>query len=177
MKQLIPIIALLTLLLSSCGTQRQVEPHRYQTLRQKASATLQIDEHKYTMNCNIQLWRNELVILSLQPVLGIEMFRIEASQDSIVVVDKMNRRYTTLAYDWAEAYIHPTPSLKMIQDYVTAPISSKKKSNSTFNLKMKNHRISIDCIFTQREYNALTAPRRLALEKYKRVSLHEILPL
>lgn len=177
MKRLIPIITLLGLLLCSCATQRQAEPRRYNTLSQKAHATLQFDEHTYTMNCNVQMWRNELIVLSLQPVLGIEMFRLEATNDSVCVIDKMNRRYTTLAYDWAGKEIHPTPSLKLIQDYVSAPLSPKKKSNNQIHLEVGSHTISIQCTFSQREYNQLTTPRRLELKKYKRVSLREILPL
>lgn len=177
MKHIIPIIALICLLLSSCGTQQQITPKRYQTLSQKANATLRFDEHQYTMNCTVQMWRDELVILSLQPILGIEMFRIEASMDSVLIVDKMNRRYTTLAYDWAKKNIHPTPSFKLIQDYVSASIPKIKKARNEIDFSVGQHKISIQCAFSHREYNQLTTPRRLVLKKYKRVSLREILPL
>ena len=177
MKRFIPIITLFCLLLCSCGTQRQAEPRRYNTLSQKAHATLQFDQHKYTMNCAVQMWRNELVVLSLQPALGIEMFRLEATTDSVCVIDKMNRRYTTLAYDWIGKKVHPTPSLKLIQDYVSAPLSRQKKNQNHLHLEVGGHIISVQCTFSQREYNKLTSPRRLELKKYKRVSLRDILPL
>ena len=177
MKRLIPIIALLGLLLCSCGTQRQAEPRRYNTLSQKAQATLQFDEHQYTMSCQMQMWRNELVVLSLQPVLGIEMFRLEATTDSVCVIDKMNRRYTTLAYNWVAKEIQPTPSFKLIQDYVGAPTSKQNKNKNLLNLQVGEHKISVLCSFSQREYNKLSSPKRLDLKKYKRVSLREIIPL
>jgi hypothetical protein len=176
MKRLVPILVLCSLL-SSCAVKRQAEPRRYQTLTQKANATLQFDQREYSMSCSIQIWRNELIILSLQPVLGIEMFRLEASQDSVVVIDKMNRRYTTLAYDWASKAVQPTPSYKMIQDFVTAPLLSHAKASSQRSFEIGGHKIGIKCAFWQREYNTLEAPKRQDLKKYKQVSLREILPL
>ncbi len=118
-----------------------------------------------------------MVMLSLQPILGIEMFRIEALQDSIWIIDKMNRRYTTLAYEWASQTIHPAPSYKMIQEFVTSPqISQEKATNQRF-FEIGGHKIGIKCAFWQREYNTLATLKRLDLKKYKRVSLREIIPL
>ena len=176
MKRLIPILVLCGLL-SSCAIKRQADPRRYQNMTQKANATLQYDQREYSMSCSIQIWRNEMVMLSLQPILGIEMFRIEALQDSIWIIDKMNRRYTTLAYEWASQTIHPAPSYKMIQEFVTSPqISQEKATNQRF-FEIGGHKIGIKCAFWQREYNTLAAPKRQDLKKYKRVSLREILPL
>ena len=177
MKYLIPIIALCGLLLCSCATQRQAEPKHYQTLSQKATTTLRFDQREYSINCSVQIWRNELIVLSLQPILGIEMFRVEATKDSLLVVDKMNRRYTTLAYQWASKEIRPMPSFKMIQDFVTAPISPKINISSERSFAVGGHEIGIKSTFSHREYNTLTAPKRMDLKKYKRVSLRDILPL
>lgn len=176
MKRLIPILVLCGLL-SSCAIKRQADPRRYQNMTQKANATLQFDQREYSMSCSIQIWRNEMVMLSLQPILGIEMFRIEALQDSIWIIDKMNRRYTTLAYEWASQTIHPAPSYKMIQEFVTSPqISQEKATNQRF-FEIGGHKIGIKCAFWQREYNTLATLKRLDLKKYKRVSLREIIPL
>ena len=176
MKHLIPILVLCGLL-SSCAIKRQADPRRYQNMTQKANATLQYDQREYSMSCSIQIWRNEMVMLSLQPILGIEMFRIEALQDSIWIIDKMNRRYTTLAYDWASKAVQPTPSYKMIQDFVTPPALSNVKASSQRTFEIGGHKIGIKCAFWQREYNTLATLKRLDLKKYKRVSLREILPL
>ena len=176
MKRLIPILVLCGLL-SSCATKRQAEPRRYQTLSQKANVTLQFDQREYSMNCSVQMWRNELIVLSLQPVLRIEMFRLEATPDSMVVIDKMNRRYTTMAYDWGGKQLQPTPSFKMIQNFITPPALPKIKASSGKSFEVGNHRISIGCTFWQRDYNTLTEPKRIDLKKYKRVSLRDILPL
>ena len=37
--------------------------------------------------------------ISIQPFAGLEMFRMEADQQAVTVIDKINRRYTQLTYD------------------------------------------------------------------------------
>ena len=37
--------------------------------------------------------------ISVQPFAGLEMFRMEADQQTVTVIDKINRRYTQLTYD------------------------------------------------------------------------------
>lgn len=177
MKRLIPAILLCLLLLCSCAIKRQATPRRYSTLSQKALTTLRFDQQEYSMNCAVQIWHNELIVLSLQPMLGIELFRMEASKDSVLLIDKMNRRYTTLSYDWADKDIRPAPSYKMIQDFLTTPDTKQEKATSEQTFRVGSHTIGLKCKFSQREYNTLTAPKQMNLKKYKRVSLRDILPL
>ncbi len=176
-KYLIAILAICSLLLASCNTQRSAQPKRYQTLKEKAQVSLQLDEHEYSMSATVQVWRNNLVIVSLQPMFGIEMLRMEATQDSVVIVDKMNRRYTILQYDMFDKDIKPAPSYRMIQDFVTASKKPKAKTKAQIPFTLGKHKIMIQCSFSQREYNALAAPKRMDLKRYKQVGLREILPL
>lgn len=178
MKHVLPILLLLSVIISSCSTSRSLESHHYQTLYQKANINLQLDEQQYTMGCTVQLWRNELIIISLQPVLGIEMIRIEANKDSISIFDKMNRQYTTIAFrDIPKREIQPVPSFKILQDFVTSPNSTTVETKNKQSFRFGKHQISISSSFNQREYNTLKAPRRLDTRKYKRITLRDILPL
>ncbi len=176
-KRLTIWIALLCIVaLSSCRVQKDVPAH-YHTLNQRASATLVLDEHRYSMSCTMQVWRNELVVISLQPMLGIEMARIEATRDSVWVFDKMNRRYAVLGYHDAACKIQPLPSYKMIQDFVTEPVTPKKSAKVSRTFTAGEHRLQVDCTFSSREFDTLKKPNRQDTRKYKRVSLHTILPI
>lgn len=177
MKYFLPIIVICSVLLASCTTQRNAEPKRYHTLQEKATTTLQLDNRLYTMNASVQVWPGELIILSLQPMLGIEMMRAEATKDSVLLIDKMNRRYTVIHYNTFSKIVSPTPSFKMIQDYVTAPQNNKKKNKNELSFQIGTHTINIKCAFTQREYNTLKTPKRQDLKKYKQTTLREILPI
>ena len=178
MKPILPILFLLAIFFSSCSTARRVEPRRYQTLNQKATAVIQIDNNQYTIGCNIQLWRNEFILISVQPMLGIEMLRIEASRDSISIFDKMNRRYTTLSF--AELQLDeglPALSFKQLQDLATAPSTPKVKAKSEKELVWGTHKLTLTLSFSHREYNTLKEPKRLATNRYRYISLRDILPL
>ena len=180
-KLLLPIIVICGLLLASCSSQRVAEPKRYQTLQQKANTTLQLDERSYTMNATVQVWRNELIILSLQPMFGIEMVRAEVTPDSVLLVDKMNRRYVVLDYAMFGQLMKPAPSFKMIQDYLTAPANNTQKKNkknkNQLLFQVGGHTLQIQCVFTQREYNTLKTAKRQDLKKYRQTTLREILPI
>ena len=164
------------LMLSACRVQKDT-PTRYHTLTQRATTTLTLDEHQYTMSCTIQMWRNELITISLQPMLGIEMARIEATQDSVWVFDKLNRRYAVLSYHDAARHLRPAPSYKMIQDFITSPITPDKSAQTHKTFTAGEHRLQVACAFNSREYNTLKQPTRLNTTKYKRVPLRTILPL
>ncbi len=104
--------------LTSCHTQKkiaQTKPHitAEQQLAQKvieAQPMFQTAEaskvrvrmmyggQKVSMNGSISVITDSLMVLSVQPLLGIEMFRIEMTQAQIVVIDKMNRKYVRLTY-------------------------------------------------------------------------------
>lgn len=169
------ILILLCLVgLSACRTQKDLPAH-YKTMSQRANTTITLDEHKYSMTCTMQVWKNELITISLQPMLGIEVARIEATRDSVWLFDKMNRRYTVLSYHDAAHKIQPTPSYKMIQDYITQTTNAQTKATKTFTAG--EHQLQIDCSFSNREFDTLKQPSQLNTKKYKRVSLRTIIPL
>lgn len=161
---------------SSCRVQRDV-PLRYHTMVQRATATVTLDEHRYSMGCGIRMWRNELIVVSVQPMLGIEIGRIEMTQDSVWVFDKMNHRYAVFSYRDAQHRIVPLPNYKMIQDFVTDTSVSKESGKRVKTFSVGEHRLSIECSFSNREYDTLDVPKRLDTNKYTRVSLHAILPI
>ena len=97
-KHIIPIILLFTMIIiSSCSVNRRIAS-RYQTLSQRVQLNLEWNTSRYSMNGSIRVWRNEMVVVSVQPMLGIEMVRVEATPDSIWVFDKMNRRYISTGF-------------------------------------------------------------------------------
>ncbi len=162
--------------LSSCASKRNLTAHHH-TISQRAQTTLIYDQHQYTMNSIIRAWRNELIIVSLQPMLGIELMRIEATPDSIWIFDKMNKQYTILAYSEINQMINADLSYKKLQDFVKAPISPKKDATINQKYTFNKHHLEIICRFSDCEYNTLPAPQRTKTDKYNQVTLREILPL
>ena len=178
MKQILHILFLIMITLSSCTTTKRIEPRRYQTLNQKATLTLQLNQQEYSVTCNVQVWRNEFIILSVQPILGIEVVRIEASMDSICIIDKMNRRYATIAFaNIEQESISPKPNFKALQEILSSSTGPTMKAKSEKHFTFGPHQIRFAFTFTHREYNTLNQPKHLDLRKYKPLTLQDILPL
>lgn len=158
--------------LSSCSVSRRASS-RYQSMSQQALITLEMDKDRYSLRGSVRLWKNELVVLSAQ-VFGVEMARIEATPDSIWAFDKMNRRYTSLSYNDLGTIANKKINYKTIQELALKPIEEDQMKMEFTHGK---HQVKVSCKFANREYNTLQAPTRTPTDKYKRVTLREILPL
>lgn len=103
-------------LFTACSTQKQYSNHnpdkRQVTLEQiwlaqpqfnsaqadKIRITLNYAEREINANGTIQILTDSVIILSVQPLFGIELFRLELTPYNVTIIDKMNRRYTKTDY-------------------------------------------------------------------------------
>ena len=176
-KRIVPILLIAcTLLLSACSVSKHA-PHSRQAITQRAQVTLELDQHQYSMGCTMKIWRDELLVISVQPMLGIEMVRVEADQDSIWVFDKMNKRYAALSYTSINRLIRPGVSYHILQTFCDQPITPKKQKNLSKEFHVGKHRLKIACKYTQREYSTQLSPTRTDTSRYKKVDLRTILPI
>ena len=109
----------LLLLLGSCRTSRDVvdgssgilkaeedffealckQSFQYQTLSARLQFSLTISPGKeLSSRGQLKIEKDNRLQISIQPILGIEMFRIELTPDSIKVLDRMNKRYLVEDY-------------------------------------------------------------------------------
>jgi hypothetical protein len=66
---------------------------RYETLAARVQISLNLPDKKVNSRAQLKLIKDEALQLSIQPFLGIEIFRLELTLDSIVVIDRINKRY------------------------------------------------------------------------------------
>lgn len=178
-KRLIPLCIIISLLsLFSCSTNKHLTPSvDFQTLSQRGQATLEMDQHRYTMNCAVRVWANEMIVLSLQPMLGIEMVRIEADIDSIYIFDKMNRRYTVMDYTSINRLIQPKVSYKMLQDFATGQFPIDENGRTSLSMQVGKRKLVLSYKQLSSEMNTLPSATQTNKSKYTFVTLREILPL
>jgi hypothetical protein len=106
-------------------------------------------------------------------MLGIEMFRLEASADSVVVIDKLNKRYTELSYEELNAYTPRKISFKVLQMMV----KQHQKENIELDFSVGTHVLKIQSQVLNCEYNTLGEAQPMNKSRYKKVGLREILPI
>lgn len=77
----------------------QAQPDFQTITAQKARFTINYQQRQISANGSITLIKDSILIVSVQPLLGIELLRIEATPEEIVVVDKMNRQYDRMTFE------------------------------------------------------------------------------
>ena len=104
---------------TSCRTQRvAVQPQPTETpteeekpwhtcLMQGARATLTIDDEIISANCTMQVVRDSMLVISVMPMLGIEVYRIEATPDELIAINKLNHQYLRTDYQQVNRYVTP----------------------------------------------------------------------
>jgi hypothetical protein len=120
----------------------------------------------------LKVWKNELIVLSVTPVMGIELFRLEATPDQVTIIDKLNRRYTIMTYEDINKLSPRRISYKMLQLLI-----NKAEKEINFDLQAGTHTLQLKANMGQREYNNQKEPQMVNTNKYKQVSLREILPI
>lgn len=66
---------------------------RFETLNARINAEILIPGKEMSSRVDMKMVKDSAFMLSVQPLLGIEVFRLVMNKDSITIVDRMNRRY------------------------------------------------------------------------------------
>jgi len=66
----------------------------------KMSMAFEMGERKINVSGTCKIKKDSALYISIQPFLGIEMFKTELTTDSMRVFDKMNHRYYVVDYDF-----------------------------------------------------------------------------
>lgn len=173
MRQIKQILFILLVIigLASCATSKKSTIGK-QNVTQKAQISLTLDQHKFDMSCQLKAWKNELIVLSVLPMMGIEMFRLEATPDSVVVVDKLNKKYAVMTYEEINELSPTTITFKYLQSML-----KKAQKDIIMDLKAGSHTLKINAKLQDPEYNTLKEPQYINLKKYKKVTIRNILPI
>ena len=71
---------------------------KFHSLSAKLNVDLQLPGKEMSSRMEMRLVKDSALQLSIQPLLGIEVFRIELNKDSIKIMDRINKRYVAEEY-------------------------------------------------------------------------------
>lgn len=71
----------------------------YTTLSARLNAEIITPEKELSSRVDLKMVKDSAFQLSIVPLLGIELFRIEFSRDSVKVLDRLNKRYVAEGYE------------------------------------------------------------------------------
>ncbi len=84
-------------------------PTWHTCLIQGAQATVTTENDRISAAVTMQVVRDSMLVISVMPMLGMEMLRVEATPLEVIAIDKIHGQYATATY--AELNRKLTPSL------------------------------------------------------------------
>jgi len=142
MKQKIAIITVFAvLILSACKTTRtitksiptttnaisqvieqvqKIQPQFKTANINKMSLALEMGERKINVSATCKIKEDSAIFVSIQPFLGIELFKAELTPDSMRVFDKMNHRYYVVDYGYFNKRFGVNVNFYSLQSLLTA---------------------------------------------------------
>lgn len=114
----------------------------------KFSAEYKNEDQKNSFSGQIRIRKDSLIWLSFSPVFGIELFRMEITQDSVKFINRINHTYFIGDYDYVNNFLHSNIDFDILQSFLIGNDLSFYE-NSSFKASVDNE-----------EYKLSTAARR-----------------
>ena len=92
---------------------------RFNTLSTRMNLDFSSSQQEFSSRVQLKMICDDRIQFSIQPFLGFELFRIELSNDSIKVIDKMNKRYMADNYQQLRNEMDIEISFKNVQALLT----------------------------------------------------------
>ena len=169
-----------------CHTKRTVtstpkkettpQPTWHTRLIQGARAVVTLDGNTYQGTCSMWAVNDSLTILSVMPMLGIEMFRAEATPKEVVIVDKINKRYLRTTYAEINRYVTPKMSYTDLQNIATGEVVEPLKKEADIHYSALGKTVSLRITYPTPQTNVPINTTRLNITKYQSITLDNLLP-
>ena len=167
---------------TSCRTQQaavQTQPAETPTeeekpwhtcLMQGARATLTIDEEIISANCTMQVVRDSMLVISVMPMLGIEVYRIEATPDELIAINKLNHQYLRTDYQQVNRYVTPPLRWEDLQQ-----IASNELPGGPFvGYAIGEKTIALKITYPEKQTNVPVRAQHIDLSRYEQVVVENL---
>lgn len=91
---------------------------KYQSAYGRGVVTILYKQRKFTSPVVVNYIADSIITASIQPMFGIEMYRIEAHTTKAQVIEKLNRRYVEMTYDQISEQAKRNISFPLIEQLV-----------------------------------------------------------
>lgn len=88
----------------------------------KMSMAFDMNDRKINVSGTCKIRKDSAIFISIQPFLGIELFKAELTTDSMRVFDKMNHRYYVVDYDFFNKRFGVNVNFYSLQSLLTAQL-------------------------------------------------------
>lgn len=167
---ILPLLILVMIGISACKTGRKtirtaeekdlkslVQEHceaDYQTLEGKLTLRLTNKEKQYSSKGTLRIIKDSAIQLSIQPLFGIEAFRLVVTPDRITCIDRMNQYYFQEETKSLSGDLQSVFNYSVLQSLFTNQLFLLKKSRlkgSDFNAYSMERKLSGETVLTEKK--------------------------
>lgn len=174
---------LAVLVLVGCGTkkkaagsrrkapveQQAVEVPAWHTCLTQARATITTDEDKLSANITMQTVRDSMLVISIMPILGMEMMRVEATPTGLTAIDKMQGRYATASFADLNRKLNPSLNWDLLQQLCCGELPTGEKARMQYSFGGKIIELVIE--YGRRQTDIPVRVNSLPLDRYTQVDI------
>lgn len=167
---ILPLLILVMIGISACKTGRKtiraaeekdlkslVQEHcetDYQTIEGKLTLRLSNKEKQYSSKGTLRIIKDSAIQLSIQPLFGIEAFRLVVTPDRITCIDRMNQYYFQEETKSLSGDLQSVFNYSVLQSLFTNQLFLLKKSKlkgSDFNAYSMERKLSGETVLTEKK--------------------------
>lgn len=136
--------------------------------------TLTVDEQPYNVTCLMQTVRDSMMVISIMPMLNMEMFRLEVTPQTAIVIDKINHRYTQLELSKVQNEVIPALRWEDLQAFASGS-TLQQSETASLGYNFRDHKVRIDVTYGAISYDAPVNVRNIRLDRYAYVDINTLL--
>ena len=164
----------------ACGTKKGAvssqpsavssEPAWHTCLIQNARATVTLNDQQLSANVTMQTVRDSMIVISVMPLLGMEIMRFEATPVQITAIDKVHGNYARATF--AELNKKLTPSLNWdeLQQLCTAELPTGYE-RARFAYIFGEQMVDLVIVYTPRKLDVPVRANHIRLDKYQKIDI------
>lgn len=125
------LIVAMAVLLCGCGAKKKVissqpaepaQPAWHTCLIQGAQATVTTNDNRVSAAITMQTVRDSMIVISVMPLFGMEMMRIEATPIEVTAIDKLHGQYAKATYSDLNRKLTPAINWDIFQQLCTGEL-------------------------------------------------------
>ena len=175
------LFLLAALFLISCGKKKKIteshqpemsQPTWHTCLIQNAKATLSMDGNPLSATVTMQTVHDSMLVISVMPLLGIEVARFEATPLELTGINKFDGTYATITYAELNRTLTPSLNWDILQQTCTAELpTGSEKARLVYQLGEKTIELIID--YTPRRLDVPVRVSHQNLSRYKKIDINK----
>ena len=129
-----------------------------------------MNEDRLTANVTMQTVRDSMMVISIMPMLGMEMMRIEATPLELTAIDKLHGRYAKASYAALNNRLTPSLNWDILQQLCSAELpTGSERARLVYSFGEQMIELVID--YPARKIDVPVRVTSLPLNKYQQVDI------